>query len=184
MEINLRRCVTNDITPNEYVILSLLNEKEYDKIAKVFGKEGAIVLRNRLIDKGFVVSDKNVKFTVTELNSKKVNKVLNINDVDIKFWDWYSIYPVRHNTRIFRAANPDAKLAQKHKEKYLRHVKTIEDHEFAMKATIAFIESQSNNGKLQYLPQIDRVLNNKEWEKWEVLIGSTTVTYDDNEDQM
>jgi hypothetical protein len=171
MEVNLRKCRTYGISPDEYVLIILLQEKKLDIIKALFNKQKALDLRSNLIEKGFVISEENCIFKDTILSSKKVNKLLGIKHEAINFWQFYSLYPIKFAGRVFRAANPDSKQALKHEKKYLKAVTTLEDHEHAIKCLNAFVSVKRARGELAFLPMMETVLNNNSWEQWEVFIN-------------
>lgn len=172
MEIlmDLKKCSVHQLTPNEYILLYLLYYKNFDEIIKIYGKDKAIEIRNKLSNTKFILSDKSVKFTDTILSKRYVENLFRIKDQKINFWEWYNCYPIRVGNRVLRAKNPDSKAAKDHEKKYLLAVKDKEAHELAIKATDAFVASQRANGNMQFLPNILTVLNQRKWEEWEVLI--------------
>jgi hypothetical protein len=170
MEVNLRKCRTLGISPNQYVMLMLIQERKFDVIKALFSKEEAFLIRLNLTQKGFVISDENCKFIDTILSQKMMNKLLGIRNEKVNFWEFYSSYPIKVGSRVLRSAGPDSKLAQKHEKKYIRAVKTVKEHELAVRCLNAFVDSQKASGKLAYLPQMERILNNNMWETWEPLL--------------
>jgi hypothetical protein len=148
----------------------LVREKKFDIIKDLFGKDKSFEIRTILTEKGFVISEKNCKFIDTILSSKMMNKLLGIRNEKINFWEFYSSYPIRVGSRVLRAAGPDSKQALKHEKKYLRAVTTVEEHELAVRCLEAFVDSQKASGKLAYLPQMERILNNNMWETWSVYL--------------
>lgn len=175
IEINLRRCVQYGVSPDEYVLLYLMHYKEYEKIEKLFGKAKAIAMRDMLyvFNNKFILGDKQVPFRETILSNKTVTKLLDIREEKVNFIEFYNLYPVRVGSRVLRAANIDTVIGKKHEEKYLKRVKTKEAHEQAKKAVIAFVAKQRQAGKLQFLPNMETVLNNSMWQTWEELIDES-----------
>jgi hypothetical protein len=167
-EVNLLKCKLNNITPNDYVLLYLMHYKKYPDIEKIFGRDLAVSTRNVLTNTKYILSDTTTTFKETVL-SGNVKKLLDIKDDIINFWEWYLIYPQKFDGRIFRAANPESKIAKDHKRKYLSKVKSIEEHVEICERTRNFVELKRQKGELQYLYQIDRVLNNNMWEQWDGL---------------
>lgn len=168
LEIDLSKCASYGITPNHIVLLYLMKHNDFDRITKIFTKGDALKMRGELLEGGFLKSDGTGKFMGTLINKPKYNHIFNIKDLDIKFWDWYSLYPVRFDGRVFRAAKEDSELAKKHKKKYLKRINSVKQHELAITATKAFLASKNND--YRYLPQMEKVVNNSMWESWESLI--------------
>lgn len=170
IEINLENCLNNNISPNQYILLHLMLYKEWGVIKEMFGKEEAEKLRDELLNSKYILNNETVPFTSTILSTNHVSKLLGIKADNIRFIEFYNLYPVRVGSRVLRAANIDTVLGKKHEKKYLSKVKTAAQHEIAMKATKAYVEKQRVVGKLQFLPAMERVLNNALWETWLDLI--------------
>lgn len=171
IEININTLTSSKLTPNQYVLLHLLYYKDFETIKKIFTKHQAL----RALDsfytnyrKFFLKFDYDIEKII--LSNVTVGKLLGIKGDNINFWEWYNEYPVKVGTRILRASGPTTQLALKHEKKYLSKVKTEEQHQKAIKATTTFVAKQKMSGKLDYLPNIETVLNNAMWENWEVLI--------------
>jgi len=169
MNIDVNRLIRNNILPNQYVLLALLYDKQFTKIEKLFGKKKALLIRDSLISTKYLLTEK-TKFKDTAISKSNVGKLLGVRSDKVNFWEFYNAYPIRHNNRVLRAANPESQLAIKHEKKYFLKVRTKKDHEMAVKATEAFVAKQRLVGKLQYLPAMETVLNNALWEQWEVFI--------------
>jgi hypothetical protein len=159
LNIDTNRLISRGLSANQFVLLALLYNKEFDKIKKLYGIEEAIKVRNTLTDTKYILSKNNVKFKETIISNSNVGKMLGIRSDKINFWEFYNVYPIRHGNRVLRAGNPDSQLAIKHEKKYL-----------LIKAIEAFVAKQRLVGKLQYLPAMETVLNNALWEQWEGFI--------------
>jgi hypothetical protein len=172
VEINTKHLANNKITPDQYILLTLLYHKEYEDIEKVFGRNKAMTVRNSLIYTKYLLSA-HTKFKETTLSQNAVKKLLRIKSDKINFWTFYIEYPIKVGSRVLRAASPDSQLALKHEKKYLTKIKNIKEHKLAIKAVNAYISRQRLVNKLQYLPAMETVLNNNLWEQWEGFIEST-----------
>lgn len=170
LNIDTNRLISRGLSANQFVLLALLYNKEFDKIKKLYGIEEAIKIRNTLTDTKYILSKNNVKFKETIISNSNVGKMLGIRSDKINFWEFYNVYPIRHGNRVLRAGNPDSQLAIKHEKKYLLKIKLKKDHDKAVKAIEAFVAKQRLVGKLQYLPAMETVLNNALWEQWEGFI--------------
>lgn len=170
IEIDLKLCNSNNLTPNQYVLLHLMYHKEFDKIEKLFTRKGAVEIRDTLYGSKYILDAQRVPFKQTILSTDNVAKLLGIRAEQINFIEFYNLYPPKVGTRILRASNIDTVVGRKHEKKYLARVRTIQAHEEAKKATKVFVAKQKQAGKLQYLPNIETVLNNSMWENWSILI--------------
>lgn len=175
IEIDLKKCNHHKIRPDEYVLLYLMYHKEYDKIEKLFGRKKAVAMKEILetFHSNFFINKDPKPFKKTILSNKEVCKLLNIREEQVNFIEFYNLYPVRVGSRVLRAANVDTVIGKKHEAKYLKRIKTKEAHEQAKKAIEAFVAKQRQSGKLQYLPNMETVLNNAAWEAWEELIDES-----------
>ena len=158
------------LLPDQAVLLYLLYYRQFDEIAEVFGKIHAVSVRNSLIDTDFILSNTDARFTDTIISKNHVEKLFGIRGDQINFQEFYNCYPIRVGTRVLRASGPEAQVAIKHKKKYLARVKTVEQHEKAIKAITAFVAQQRRANKLNFLPNMETVMNNSMWESWEVFI--------------
>jgi hypothetical protein len=158
------------ITPDQMMLLYLIYYKKFEDISEIFGKLGAVNLRNTLLNTNYVLSDSTAKFTETVLSKKHVEKLLEIRSDDINFWEFYNCYPIKVGSRVLRSAGPTSQIALKHEKKYLARIKNTAAHNIAVKAITAFVSKQKQAGKLGFLPNMETVMNNAMWEQWEVFI--------------
>jgi hypothetical protein len=170
VEINLAACKRNKITPDQYVLLYLLHFKDFKTIEAIFTKSYAIILRNQLNSTKYILGKPEDKFRETVLSKNNVCKLLGIRTDEIAFVDFYLEYPIRVKNRVLRAGSVDTVLGKKHEEKYLKRVTTKKAHEEAIKAVKAFVATQKQAGRLEYLPNMETVLNNSMWEQWDQFI--------------
>jgi hypothetical protein len=160
------------LTPNQLTLLFLLYHSKLTEIEEIFGRVEAVNIRNSLIGTPYLLSGQ-TKFVDTVLSKNQVEKLLGIRSDQINFWEFYTQYPVKVGSRVLRASGPTTTVALKHEKKYLARVKTIEQHQQAIKAIECFVSKQRQANKLQYLPGMDVVLNNNMWEQWEVFIENS-----------
>lgn len=173
MEVTLKTSILrkNSITPNQAFFLYLLLHKDWKSLRETFTYTQAEKVRNSLVGTIYMITD-NVESQVkdTVISTKNVQKLFNIKEEIIPFVEFYNKYPIRVGSRVLRAKDLDTVIGTKHKKKYLKKVKTKEQHDLAVKATEAFVDKQRASGKLQYLPNMETVLNNAMWESWMALI--------------
>lgn len=170
--LNVSKMKSCQITPNQLVLLYLMYYEKFEDILVIFGKERALAIRNSLESSDYILSQ-GTRFRETLLSKKNVEKLLGIRSDQINFWEFYNCYPVKVGTRVIRAAGPTTQVALKHEKKYLTRVKTIQQHQLAIKAISAFVAKKKLANELQYLPNMETVMNNSLWEQWEVFIQET-----------
>ena len=171
IKVTLALLKKSKLSPDMLVMLQLLYYKKFDDIAIIFGKTNSINLRNKLIvTTGYILSHYTVKFTETTVSNKEIEKLFDIRSDVVNFWEFYNCYPVRVGPRVLRAAGPTTQIALKHEKKYLARVKSQEQHQLAIAAISSFVAKQKSSGKLEFLPNMETVMNNSSWEQWEVFI--------------
>lgn len=170
--LNLSTLKSARLTPDQAILLYLLYYQKFDDILEVFGKQKAMVTRDELVDTNFILGVSS-KFTETIISKKHVEKLLGIRSDQINFWEFYNCYPVKVGARVLRASGPNSQVALKHEKKYLSRVKTIAQHQLAIKAVSAFVAKKKLANELQFLPNMETVMNNSQWEQWEVFIQET-----------
>jgi hypothetical protein len=173
IQIDLSKCKLNNITPDQYVLLYLIYHKDYNLIEQLLTRQGAINLKNELVETKYILSKKDVTFKQTLLSNSHICKLLDIREDKIKFVDFYIEYPIRVGSRVLRAANVDTVLGAKHQKKYLSKVTTKEQHDAAIAAICAFVNKQRVSRKLEYLPNMETVLNNAMWEQWSIFVSAS-----------
>lgn len=174
----------SNLTPNQLVLLKLLYYNDIENIIAVFGKNEALIIRNSLIGSNYILSG-NTKFTETILSKKNIEKLLDIRADEINFWEFYNCYPIKVGPRVLRSAGPTSQIALKHEKKYLTRVKTIEAHQQAIKAIQSFVTKQKQANKLNFLPNMETVLNNSMWEQWEIFVQDNGIEEQEwNNDQI
>lgn len=167
VEVNMKSIEQEQLTVPQYFVLYFLYHKKYDECAKFIGKELSKAVRNELVGSKFIISDKTVKFTETMLSISNVRNLIGLGKEDINFWEWYQIYPIRVGTRVLRSSKDGTATVKKHRDKYLKRVKTVEQHRKAIASTEAYIAVMKQANKLSFLLNIETVLNNSKWEDWE-----------------
>lgn len=170
--LNISKLKSSKLTPNQTVLLYLIYYDKFEDILEIFGKERALSIRNSLESTEYILSQ-GTKFRETLLSKKHVEKLLGIRSDQINFWEFYNCYPVKVGSRVLRSAGPTTQVALKHEKKYLTRVKTVAQHQMAIKAISAFVAKKKLANDLQYLPNMETVMNNSLWEQWEVFIQET-----------
>ena len=170
--LSISKLKNSKLTPDQIYLLFLLYYQKFDDIAEIYGKERAKEVRESLQATEYLLSQGG-KFTETIISKKHVEKLLGIRSDQINFWEFYNCYPVKVGTRVLRSAGPTTQVALKHEKKYLTRVKTIAQHQIAIKAISAFVAKKKLANDLQYLPNMETVMNNSLWEQWEIFIQET-----------
>jgi len=170
LEIDEQVLLKHNLTASQFIILHGLYYNNLIWIKSLFTKESALKIRNTLVGTDYILSDDSTSLSHTAISKHNIGKLLGVKGDNINFWEWYQVYPVKVGTRVLRASTNTAVIAEKHKIKYLKKVKTEEQHQKAIASTENFIAIQKQAGKLNFLPNIETVLNNALWENWEALI--------------
>jgi len=161
--------LSNNLTPYQYMFLHALYYKEFKYLLGCVSKITIKKIRNTLINTPYILSvDTEGKVPDTIISKMNVEKLLGLHTDVINFDEWYQTYPIKVGSRVLRAVSDTSILYKKHKEKYKKKVKTLAQHTQAINATESFVSMQKQANKLQYLPNIETVLNNAYWENWEV----------------
>jgi len=158
--LNLSTLKKKLLSPDQAIVLYLLYYENF------------LELRNSLEDSDYILS-KDGKFTQTIISKKHVEQLFQLRNANINFWEFYNSYPIRIGSRVLRASGETAQVSEKHKKKYLAKVKTIEAHQTAVASIQAFVSYQKRANKLNYLPNMETVMNNAMWEQWEVFINES-----------
>jgi hypothetical protein len=170
IEIDLRACKHNKITPNQFTLLYLMYYREFSKIEDLFGRQLAISMRDELINTKYILSDNTTSFKETLLSNDNVCKLLEIRSDEVRFIEFFNCYPPRVQDRVLRPKDVDTVKGKQLKKKYLSKIKTKEQHKMACKATLAFVAEKRRAGNLRFLPALEVVINNASWESWEIFI--------------
>ena len=169
IEIDFQKLISFNLSVHQFLILRSIYYKDYKLITKLLSKEDCIDMRNDLyFSTSFILSNCDSLFTETIIDIPLVEKLLGIEKIN--FSEWYQIYPIKVGSRSLRAVSDSSEQYKKHQSKYLKRIKTIEQHQKAIKATESFVASQKYANKLQFLPNIETVLNNSLWENWTVFV--------------
>jgi len=171
IELDLKKLYKNNLSPNQYVILTMIYYKEWGKIIKLFSVEKALQIRNSLVNTKYIL-DKDTKkiFNDTVISTSHVEKLLGIRSDNINFLEFFNEYPMKVGNRVLRPKNSDTIEGKKLKKKYLAKVKSLEDHKLAVEATKAFVRRQRISSNLEFLPGLEVVINNAKWQSWETFI--------------
>lgn len=166
IEINLEKLIKEELSIDQYLLLCLLYHQRFNYIISFFSKSCAYETRDSLIGTKYLLSDTTTSLKNTVLSKNHVEKLLDIKADNINFWEFYSVYPIKVGSRVLRAGSYDTVLGKKHEKKYLSRVKKIEQHREAIRAIEMYVSKQRTAGKLDFLPNIETVLNNAMWESW------------------
>ena len=168
IQLNVALIKNSGLRPDQLTFLLLMYHKKWDDIKDIFGVKDAVLLRDTLVDTPYILSTGRV--TETIISRKHVEKLFGLRSDSINFWEFYCIYPVKVGSRVLRGAKQGAQVVKKHEEKYLKRIKTLEQHKLAMASVENFVARKRQANELKFLPGMDVVLNNHLWEQWEVLL--------------
>lgn len=171
IEIDTKILIENRITVDQYIILLLLYEENWELLKSLYSYPEAIRIRDNLVSTKFIL-DKSYtsKFKYTVISRDKVAKLLGIKAEKVNFSEFYLEYPINVGKRILRPRSIDTKEGKKHEKQYLAIVKTIKDHEKAVASIKAYVASQKQVNRLMYLPHMGTVMNNALWQSWDIMI--------------
>lgn len=171
LELDLKKLSRNNLKPNQYVILAILYHKDWELAKRLFSLTEAIMIRDSLIDTKFILDKSgNKKFSETVISRSNVGKLLGVRSDKIDFLEFFNEYPMKVGSRILRPKSSDTIEGKRLEQKYLKKIKTQEDHKDAIDAVKAYVRRQRIAGKLQFLNKLEVVINNAKWESWDVFI--------------
>ena len=169
IELDLKKLEKEQLSVDQYLLLCLLYYQRFDYLVSLFSRQCAYDTRDTLVGTKYLLSDSSVTVKNTVLSKNNVEKLLDIKSDTINFWEFYSKYPIKVGTRVLRAGSYDTVIGKKHEKKYLDKIKKVEQHLQAVRAIEVYVAKQKQSGKLEYLPNIETVLNNAMWESWKEL---------------
>ena len=170
--IDIEKLLEYKLTPHQFMFLHAVYYKDFSYVLQMLTKKQVSDVRDSLLDTDFIISDGTEIPPNTIISKQEVEKLFGIHVDIVDFDEWYHIYPIKVGSRVLRAVSDTSILYKKHKSKYFKKIKTKEQHIKAIRATEAFIASQKQASKLQFLPNIETVLNNATWETWEALVST------------
>ena len=167
--IDMEKLIEYKLNPHQFMFLHAVYYKDFSYVLQMLTRKQVSKVRDTLLGSQFIISDGTETPPNTIISKVEVEKLLGIHVDKINFDEWYQTYPIKVGSRVLRAVSDTSVLYKKHKEKYLKKVKTRGQHSRAIAATESFINLQKQANKLQFLPNIETVLNNATWESWEAL---------------
>jgi hypothetical protein len=183
LELNLEYLYEFDLTPSQYIFLTLLNQQQYNTADKMVMK-GKITTNDRmaLIEKGYLL---NTVFTDSQsviLSKGKMALLFQQGEIEY-FWELFSTYPIkvsgnnRGGTRILRPSSHDAKETKACKKKYEAYLGKDGKarHEHVMKCLDAELNLRRKDNSLGYMKNLVTYLNQQSWFSYEALIEAHNI---------
>ena len=159
IEIDTERLTTLDLTPNEYVYLSLLKSGQLDSLKLNVDLE-------LLQTNGWVKLGEDDEVTLRDKFDLST-----ISDFDQMWHGLLSRFPLKvinqGQVRMLRAKDPDSKANAKSKAKYHKIVGTDkEKHDRVIKCLERELDLRRKGNGLGYMQMLDTWINNHSWEKY------------------
>jgi aspartate/tyrosine/aromatic aminotransferase len=96
VELDLKKLYRNNLSPNQYVLLTMIYYKEWGKIIKLFSVEEALEIRNSLVSTKYILDrDTKKNFHDTVISTSHVEKLLEIRSDNINFLEFFNEYPYK-----------------------------------------------------------------------------------------
>ena len=177
IQIETDQLVKEKLTPNNFIILKLLHESNYELLKELY--YDSIKLTEDLIfleSQGYLkITDENISWNIISTQIFIRQKTKDLFEVkESGFYKFWSIYPLKVGSRVLRAKDYNSKegLICKQKWDRITHKNPIKEAEI-IKALELEIEIRRNSSSLQYMQQITTYLNQQTWEKYTHLINNT-----------
>ncbi len=178
IEIDLKQLIRLDLTINEYLTLLKIYLKSKEISINYIGKKSELEVLDsknyiRYKDDGDVVILAKTKQLFTQY------------DISIDFDELFEIYPPKTpNGRSLRTEKERAghltsgyKL---NKSRYLKKVKSIEEHKEIVETTKLMLKHQESRGALNYLNALEAYITGNLWEKYFYLLDKKEQMFNNN----
>lgn len=166
IEINLIQLIKHNLNINEYLTMCKVKYIMED-IQLPFITNDTFI--DSLVTKGFLINqDGNISLT------SKANKLFSsVGELtDEHFSELFNLYPSNTPSgRVLRAKNKEVmgNLTRDYQvlsKKYLKAIKSIEEHDEVMKALRTMLTDYKNRGSLNYLVKLETFINQRGWENY------------------
>lgn len=170
VEIDLIKLLKNNLNVNEYLTLIKINGEINDKEFPFTSTE--LTLKSLEEKEWLILEDNEIEL------SKKAYKLIGektINEnttTESNFDELFDIYPYRTPSgRILRSRNKivSGKLTHNYcklRDRYLRKVKTIDEHTEVLINTKTMISNANMRNSIEYLQQLETYINQNSWENY------------------
>lgn len=177
IQIETDQLVKEKLTPNNFIILKLLHESNYELLKELY--YDSIKLTEDLIfleSQGYLkITDENLSWNIISTQIFIRQKTKDLFEVkESGFYKFWSIYPLKVGSRVLRAKDYNSRegLICKQKWDRITHKNPVKEAEI-IKALELEIEIKRNSNSLQYMQLITTYLNQQTWEKYTHLINNT-----------
>jgi hypothetical protein len=160
IEVDINSLIENDLSPDEFVYLSMLNHNDIDATVRLK------VDFEELQTKGWIKIGEGDEVTLRE----KFNNTF-VGSFDQMWHELLSHYPLKVITngtvRILRAKDSESKANSKAKTKYQKIIgKNVAKHKEIISLLQRELDFRRRGNNLAYMQMLETWLNNYTWEKY------------------
>lgn len=174
IQIETENLIKEKLTPNDYIILKLLFEQNYQLLNKLFFALGQ--LEENLI---VLEAEGYLKVTCDELDWTKISTQVSIRQKTIDlfvvkktgFYKWWSMYPIKvgsgNSLRVLKTGSVDSKQAIICKQKFDRITgkdPVVEDQ--VIKGLEIELSIRRKSNSMAFMQLVETWLNQNTWEKY------------------
>ena len=174
IQIETENLIKEKLTPNDYIILKLLFEQNYQLLKKLFFAIGQ--LEENLI---VLEAEGYLKVTCDELDWTKISTQISIRQKTIDlfvvkktgFYKWWSMYPIKvgagNSLRVLKTGAVDSKQAIICKQKFDRITgkdPVVEDQ--VIKGLEIELSIRRKSNSMAFMQLVETWLNQNTWEKY------------------
>lgn len=173
IQIETENLIKEKITPNDYIILKLLFDKNYEILKQLFNSD---IMSNLII----LENEGYLKVTCDELDWSKISTQVTLRQKTIDlfivkqtgFYEFWSKYPVKVGSRVLKAQDIDSKEALMCRDKWNRITQKNPIKEaLIIKGLEIELEIRRKSNQLPYMQLVTTWLNQQTWEKYTHLIN-------------
>lgn len=184
IEMNVDYLYKCEITPAQYLFLSLCFKGKHNTATKMVHKEKITKKEiEDLVDKGYILNwvsydnSKDITFS-----KSKLELLFDVRKTEY-FWELFSTYPIKVNSnrgeRVLRPQSSDAKEAKECKKKYDSYLGNEDQkakHEHVMKCLDAELSFRRKNNSMGFMRALITWINKQDWYSYEHLIDLNNTT--------
>lgn len=176
MNISTEFLYTKGISPNQYIILTLLWSKNYNELTRLLTLVDKKKELSELITKKYILKEDPIT-----INNKLVRELLKIDGNF--FWELFTSYPIHVNSnggkRMLRPVSHESKKALEIQKKYNKEVTDISKHTHILKCLDIELKERRKSNSFAYMSALETYVNNCGWENYEYLLSDGIDNKDD-----
>jgi hypothetical protein len=174
IQLETENLVKEKITPNDYIILKLLFDKNYDILKQLFDISSFNSYLIGLEDRGYLklLTEENVEWNILSTQIALRQKTTDLFIVkQTGFYKFWSIYPIKAGSRVLKTGSVDSKEAIVCKQKWDRitHKNPLLEDQI-IKGLEIELQIRKRSNSLEYMQLVTTWLNQQTWEKYVHLI--------------